>query len=262
MNKLTVKDILDLKGKRKITFVQVTRAEEVTAAAEAGMDMIGTAFRPETRHFPNLVPDSHFQFGLPWGQHASAEEALRAAMEAMQAGAQSIYCAMSPSVVEVLAREGVPVIGHVGLIPPKSTWTGGMRAVGRTSEQAIKVFNTAKAFESAGAFALEMEVVPDRLAGYITRNISLMTISLGSGPDCDAIYLFSTDLLGENTGHVPRHAKMYRNFARERARLQQERVAAYREYIDDIGSRRFPERAHSVSMSDEEFQGFINEIEN
>jgi len=72
MPKLTVKDLLELKGVRQITFVQVARGEEALAAAAAGMDMIGTGFRAETRHFPELVPDVHFQFGLAWGQHASA----------------------------------------------------------------------------------------------------------------------------------------------------------------------------------------------
>lgn len=260
MAKLTVKELLELKGVRQITFVQVARSEEAIAASAAGMDMIGTGFRPETLDFPALVPESHFQFGLAWGRHASAGEALREAMQAMEAGAESIYCGMSPSVIEVLAREGVPVIAHVGLVPPKATWVGGMRAVGRSAEQASQVYRDSKAFESAGAFALEMEVVPARVAAEITKRVSILTISLGSGQNCDATYLFSADLLGENRGHIPRHAKVYRKFAQERDRLQQERIAAYREYIDDIGSNDFPATEHSVSIEDEEFEKFYNSI--
>ena len=260
MAKLTVKELLELKGVRQIAFVQVARAEEALAASLAGMEMIGTGFRAETREFPSLVPESHFQFGLAWGKHASAEEALREAMQAMEAGAESIYCGMSPQVVEVLAREGVPVIAHVGLVPPKATWVGGMRAVGRTGEQASQVYEDAKAFESAGAFALEMEVVPARVAAEITARVSILTISLGSGQGCDATYLFSADLLGENRGHIPRHAKVYRDFARERDRLQDERIAAYREYIDDISNKKFPEEGHSVTIDDIEFETFLNSI--
>ena len=260
MSKLTVKDIIELKGKRQIAFVQVTREEEAIAASEAGMDIVGTAFKPETRHLANLIPNTHFQFGLPWGQHASATEALRTAMEAMNAGAQSIYCGMSPHVVEVLAREGVPVIAHVGLVPPKATWAGGMRAVGRSADQAARVFNEARAFEAAGAYALEMEVVPGRLAAYVTQNTSLVTISLGSGPDCDATYLFSADLLGDNQGHTPRHAKVYRDFNAERARLQRERVAAYQEYIQDVQTKAYPEQKHSVDISDDEFDKFLKQL--
>ncbi len=260
MPKLTVKDLLELKGVRQIAFVQVTQSEEAIAAAAAGMDMIGTGFRAETRHFPKLVPDTHFQFGLAWGRHACAEEALREAMQAMEAGAESIYCAMSPQVVEVLAREGVPVIAHVGLVPPKATWVGGLRAVGRNAGQAVQVFRDSKAFESAGAFALEMEVVPARVAAEITRQLSILTISLGSGSGCDATYLFSADLLGENRGHIPRHARVYRYFAGERDRLQQERIAAYREYIADVEGKSYPAAEHSVSIKQDELMRFFDAI--
>lgn len=258
---LTIRDLRALKGVRQIAFVQVTRQEEAIAAAEAGMDMIGTGFRPHTRDFPRAVPQTHFQFGLEWGRHASATEALREAMEAMQCGAQSIYCAMSPSVIEVLAHEGVPAIAHVGLVPPKATWTGGFKAVGKTAEQALKLWCEVRDFENAGAFAVEIEVVPAPLAAEITRRTSLLTISLGSGAGCDAQYLFSSDLLGENRGHFPRHAKAYRNFAAERDRMQTERIAAYREYIADIQNGAFPEPRHLVAMSEAEFDGFRETLE-
>lgn len=251
MAALTIKDLLEDKGKRQLAYVQVAREEEAIAASEAGMDMIGTAFVPERAHFAKAVPSSHFQFGMPWGKHANATEVLRDAMAAMQAGAQSVYCGMSAQVIEVLAREGVPVICHVGLVPPKATWTGGYRAVGRTLEQARMVWQQVQDFEAAGAFAVEMEVVAANLATEITRRTSMLTISLGSGGGCDAQYLFSADLLGENRGHIPRHAKTYRNFAAERDRLQRERVAAYKEYIDDVATGAFPEAGHTVLVDDE-----------
>ena len=258
MTALTVKDLLDAKGKRQLAYVQVAREEEAIAASDAGMDMIGTAFIPERAHFAKSVPNSHFQFGMPWGKHADATEVLRDAMAAMQAGAQSVYCGMSPHIVEVLAREGVPVICHVGLVPPKATWTGGYRAVGRTLDQAMMVWQQVKDFEAAGAFAVEMEVVAANLATEITGRTSMLTISLGSGGGCDAQYLFSADLLGENRGHIPRHAKTYRNFAAERDKLQAERVAAYKEYIADVTSGAFPEAGHVVSIDDETLQKALN----
>lgn len=181
MTALTVKDLLEAKGKRQLAYVQVAREEEAIAASEAGMDMIGTAFTPERAHFAKVVPNSHFQFEMPWGKHADATEVLRDAMAAMQAGAQSVYCGMSPHIVEVLAREGVPVISHVGLVPPKATWTGGFRAVGRTLSQAKMVWQQVQDFEASGAFAVEMEVVAENLATEITKRTSMLTISLGSG---------------------------------------------------------------------------------
>ncbi len=254
MTALTVKDLLDAKGKRPLAYVQVAREEEAVAASQAGMDMIGTAFIPERAHFAKAVPNSHFQFGMPWGKHADATEVLRDAMAAMQAGAQSVYCGMSPTVVELLAREGVPVICHVGLVPPKATWTGGYRAVGKTLEQAKVLWRQVQDFEAAGAFGVEMEVVAANLAAEITGRTSMLTISLGSGGGCDAQYLFSADLLGENRGHIPRHAKSYRNFAAERDRLQEERIAAYREYISDVTSGGFPEAGHIVTINRDTLQ--------
>ena len=254
MPALTVMDLLEAKGQRQLAYVQVAREEEAIAASQAGMDMIGTAFIPERAHFARAVPESHFQFGMPWGKHADATEVLRDAMAAMEAGAQSVYCAMSAHVIEVLAREGVPVICHVGLVPPKATWTGGYRAVGRSLAQARMVWQHVQSFESAGAFAVEMEVVAANLATEITSRTSMLTISLGSGGGCDAQYLFSADLLGENRGHIPRHAKTYRNFAAERDRLQAERVAAYKEYIQDVSSGAFPQAGHIVMIDDDELQ--------
>lgn len=248
---LTIMDLRALKGVRTIAYVQVAREEEAIAAAEAGMDMIGTAFVPERAHFAKAVPGTHFQFGLPWGKHANATEALRDAMAAMQAGAQSVYCGYSPAIVEALAREGVPVICHVGLVPPKATWTGGFRAVGKTVEQARKVWQQVQDFEQAGAFAVEMEVVAAPLATEITKRTSMLTISLGSGGGCDAQYLFSADILGENPDQMPRHAKAYRDFSAERARLQAERIAAYREFISDVGTGAFPMASHTVDADED-----------
>ena len=248
MGGMTVKELMDVKGGRTIAYVQVAREEEAIAASEAGMDMIGTAFVPERSHFAKAVPGTHFQFGLPWGKHAGATEALRDAMDAMMAGVQSVYCGYSPRIVDALASEGVPVICHVGLVPPKATWTGGFKAVGKTLDQAKMIWQQVQDFENAGAFAVEMEVVPEELATEITKRTSMLTISLGSGGGCDAQYLFSADLLGENRGHIPRHAKTYRNFVAERDRMQDERVAAYREYIEDVTNGRFPDANQIVNI--------------
>lgn len=248
MTALTVKDLLEAKGKRQLAYVQVAREEEAIAASDAGMDMIGTAFVPERAHFAKAVPTSHFQFGMPWGKHANATEVLRDAMAAMQAGAQSVYCGMSPQIIEGLAREGVPVICHVGLVPPKATCTGGYKAVGKTLDQAKMVWQQVQDFEAAGAFAVELEVVAADLASGISQRTSMLTISLGSGGGCDAQYLFSADLLGENRGHIPRHAKTYRNFAADRDRMQAERVSAYKEYIADVTTGAFPEAGHVVTI--------------
>ena len=80
------------------------------------------------------------------------------AMAMMQAGADAIYCSGSSKTVEYLAREFIPVVGHVGLVPSRATWTGGFRAVGKTAEQALALYHECRAYQEAGAFAVEIEV--------------------------------------------------------------------------------------------------------
>ena len=85
-------------------------------------------------------------------------------------------------------------------------------------------------------------------------------MSLGSGPGCDTQFLFSDDILSDYDERPPRHAKAYRNFAAEHCRLQQERLAAFREYIADIHEGRFPERGHLVEMQEAIFVEVAREI--
>ncbi|WP_170789621.1 hypothetical protein [Ruegeria lacuscaerulensis] len=124
---MTVKDLLEAKGKRTINYVQVAREKEAIAAREAGIDIVGSAFVPEQGHSAKAVPDTHFQFGLPWGIPADVTEALRDAMAAMMAGAQSVYCGYNPWVVEALAHHGVPAICNVGLARPRQLGRAGSR---------------------------------------------------------------------------------------------------------------------------------------
>ncbi len=118
-------------------------------------------------------------------------------------------------------------------------------------DQAKRVWRQVQDFERAGAFAVEMEVLAANLASEISRRTKMLTISLGSGAGYDAQYLFSADILGENRGHIPRHAKTYRHFAADRDRLQKERVAAYEEYIADVSSGAFPEARNLARVDDE-----------
>jgi len=155
----------------------------------------------------------------------------------------------------------VPVCGHVGLIPARRTWTGGFKAVGRTLETALLVWRQTKALEEAGAFSAEIEVVPTDVATVISKRTSMFMISMGAGAGCDAQYLFATDVLGTNRGHVPRHSKVYRNLAAEYDRLQQERIAAFSELASDIKCGAYPEVQHQVDIPKDELERFLREIE-
>ncbi|MDB6173977.1 MAG: Ketopantoate hydroxymethyltransferase [Chthoniobacteraceae bacterium] len=249
--KYTVFDLQQLKGKRCLTHIHVKSPEEAAAAEEAGVDLMSCSFdTPEAQsRLPALVaaaPRSFLSVATPHGL-ASPEEAIRVAFRALEIGASSVYCSASPFIVESMAREGIPVVGHLGLVPRHVTWTG-YRAIGRTVAEAMELHRRMKALENAGAYAAELEVVPHNLARFLSSQTRLILMSLGSGSGCDTQFLFSDDILGDYDERPPRHAKAYRNFAEEHRRLQQERIAAFREYIADVSEGRFPERSHLVEM--------------
>jgi 3-methyl-2-oxobutanoate hydroxymethyltransferase len=256
----TVADIRAMKGRgQKLSMLYVTTLEEAAAADAAGVDMLsieGRFFSPEMR---DAAGRCFVQVGLPYGPFGNlitAEDYLKAAYRFMSVGGDCFYCAASLEIQKALCDNAVPVVAHVGLIPSQSTWTGGFKAVGKTAESARAVWDHVKRLEAIGCFGAELEVVPDRVAELITRNTPLIMLGMGAGPHADAQYLFSEDVLGHTTGHRPRHAKTYRNFAAEFERLQRERIAAYREFISDVQTGAYPHPQHVVPITDEELAAF------
>ena len=261
--KYTVFDLRQLKGKRCLTHIHVKSPEEAAAAEEAGVDLMSCSFdSPEAQsRLPALVaaaPNSFLSAATPHGL-ASPEEAIRVAFRALEIGASSVYCSASPFIIEAMAREGIPVVGHLGLVPRHVAWTG-WRAIGRTVEEAKELHRRMKELENAGAYAAELEVVPHNLARFLSSQTKLILMSLGSGSGCDTQFLFSDDVLGDYEERPPRHAKAYRNFAAEHRRLQAERIAAFREYVADVQSGQFPERSHLVEMEAPLLDEVVREI--
>ncbi|HEX5177183.1 MAG TPA: 3-methyl-2-oxobutanoate hydroxymethyltransferase, partial [Chthoniobacteraceae bacterium] len=217
-----------------------------------GVDLMSCSFdTPEAEaRLPKLVaaaPNSFLSAATPHGL-ASPEEAIRVAFRALEIGASSVYCSASPFIIEAMTRERIPVVGHLGMVPRHVTWTG-YRAIGRTVEEALELYRRMKELENAGAYAAEIEVVPHNLARFLSSQTTMILMSLGSGTGCDTQFLFSDDILGDYSERPPRHAKVYRDFASEYRRLQQERVAAFREYIADVRDGSFPEPdKHLVEM--------------
>jgi len=261
MKKLTLLDLQNRTDKPQLTMVHVTSAEQATAAEAAGIDILCGPFTPETRNIPSAAPNTNYRFGLKYGQITSAEQCLSSAFAAIECGADIIYSAQSLDFVEAMAKQGIAVCGHLGLVPAKASWTGGFRAVGKTAKQALSLFQQIKDLENAGAFAVELEVVPDRVASEIARRSQLLTISMGAGAGCDVQYLFSSDIFGETVGRLPRHAKAYRNFKAEYDRLQQDRIAGYQEFAQDVQSGAFPGDGQLVKISDEEFDKMMDGLE-
>ena len=261
--KYTVHDLQQLKGKRCLTHVHVKSPEEATAAETAGVDLMSCSFdSPESQaRLPRLVaaaPNSFLSAATPHGL-ASPEEAIRVGFRALELGASSVYCSASPFIIEAMARERIPVVGHLGMVPRHVTWTG-YRAVGKTVDEARELHRRMKDLENAGAYAAELEVVPHNLATFLCSQTRMLLMSLGSGNGCDTQFLFSDDILGDYGERLPRHAKAYRNFFEEQSRLQRERIAAFSEYIADVQDGRFPEPCHLVEMEDQLLERVINSV--
>jgi 3-methyl-2-oxobutanoate hydroxymethyltransferase len=254
----TVAEVFANKGKYQYSMLRVTSWDELSAAEAAGIDMCSVP--PEMlleAKFRSVAPTIFAVPGLPlYDNPGPADDFLRWGFAMMKAGADAVYCAASFGAVKRMADEGIPVIGHVGLIPHTCTWTGGFRAVGKTAESAMSIWEKVQRYEEAGAFGMEIEVVPPDIAAEISKRTTLFMVSMGSGTGCDCNYLFADDVLGQNRGHVPKHAKVYRNFAAEFDRLQQERVAAFREFHGDVQSGAFPEAAQVVKSLPGEIDRF------
>lgn len=258
--RMTVADVLALKGKRQLSMLRVESLEEAEAAERAGVDMLSVPPDLLGREFRDAAPTCFTFPGLDYGDYVSAEEYLRAAFKALRAGGDAVWCAASLQIIRRLRDEGVPVCGHVGLIPDKATWTGGFHAVGKTADTAMLVWQQTKALEEAGAFCAEIEVVPAKVAAEISKRTSLFLISMGSGAGCDAQYLFAEDVLGTNRGHYPRHSKKYRDFAKVFDKLQRERVAAFSEFVADVKSGAYPAQEHTVDVANKELKTFLSRI--
>jgi 3-methyl-2-oxobutanoate hydroxymethyltransferase len=261
-SKPTVADLLAMRGKRQLAKLRVTTLDQAAAAQAAGIDILSVTPKLMTDpQYRDAAPDCFTIPGSVKMFHALKEDVMGEAFRMMRAGADAVYCAASLDTIRALRDEGVPVCGHTGLIPAHATWTGGFRAVGKTAESAMFVWRQVKALEQAGAFAAEIEVVPHQVASAISPRTSMLMISMGAGSGCDAQYLFACDVLGENRGHVPRHSKVYRNFAAEYDRLQNERIAAFSEYASDVRSKAYPEPRHVVGIEQPELDKFLQQLD-
>ncbi len=244
-------DIRAAKGQRQLSMVHVENLDEARACAAAGVDVLSI----DTTHWDPAIReaagDCFVQVGLVYGELHTTDDYLRAAHQARLLGGDCCYCAASTQVIERLAAEGIPIVGHVGLIPSRRTWTGGFKAVGKTLDSAKLIYRQVRDLEAAGAFAAEIEVVPEAIAIEIAKRTSLVLFSMGAGAGCDAQYLFACDILGYTDWHTPRHAKQYRDFRTEYERLQQERIGAFSEFVADVGSGAYPQPQHLVAVDDE-----------
>ncbi len=145
--------------------------------------------------------------------------------------------------VEAITTAGIPVMGHVGLTPQSVNELGGYRAQGRDAKGARAVVDGALALESAGAFAIVLESIPHRLAGWITERMGVPTIGIGAGPYCDGQVQVIHDIAGWDPDFLPKHARRFGNVAEEFRKA----VAGY---VEEVREGSFPTERHSFRIKD------------
>ena len=261
----TVKDIIDLKGDRQLTQTLPFTSNEAKAAEDAGIYLINTRFnyfKQETAiEIRKSASKTFMSFVIPLLSVPTKDDALKHSYKAMELGADGIIFQGSLNHIEALSNAGIPVQGHIGLVPRKSTWTGGIRAVGKTLDEAKALFQNLKDLESAGAWAVECEVIPSRLMRELSSRTSLVTISIGSGNGCDVQFLFADDILGASEGPFPRHSKQYCNLFKEAQRIQKIRVNAFKNFIDEVNTNIFPSNKFEVEVTEEFVERFCSYLD-
>jgi len=183
----------------------------------------------------------------------SPEDALRNAARLMtegKVGAVKVEGgAEVAATVERMVKAGIPVCGHLGFTPQSAHTLGGPRIQAREPVAAMALIADAKALESAGAFAVVLELVPAMVAEAITRRISIPSIGIGSGPRCDGEIQVFHDLFGLYTDFQPVHTRRYLNVAEQIS-------TAARHYVDDVGARTFPGPDQTRDLNTESAEAF------
>ncbi|HUT20284.1 MAG TPA: 3-methyl-2-oxobutanoate hydroxymethyltransferase [Anaerolineae bacterium] len=152
--------------------------------------------------------------------------------------------------VEAVAKAGIPVMGHLGLTPQSVSALGGFRVQGRSAAQAKKIVDDAKALEEAGAFAILLEMVPERVCALITERAEVPIISLGSGPNADGQLLIFHDMFGLYPKFTPRMARVYGDAGKII-------VDGLKQYAEDVVDRDFPQRENWFTMKDEAYEDLL-----
>jgi 3-methyl-2-oxobutanoate hydroxymethyltransferase len=188
---------------------------------------------------------AHLVGDMPFGSYqASADEAVKNAMRLVaEGGAEAVKLEGGSEYTDVIARivrAGVPVMGHIGLTPQSVHKMGGYVVQGRGEEKAARLLADARALEKAGCYSLILEAIPAELAAQITRSVSIPTIGIGAGIDCDGQVLVLYDLLGMNPDFSPKFVKKYANLADVIG-------GAAMRYRDEVRAGGFPGEEHSFS---------------
>ena len=276
--KLTLSDLAEMKGRReKIVMVTAYDAPGARLADEAGIDilLVGDTAAMVVLGHDSTVPVTMDEMlfltrtvartverpivvgDMPFGSYnVSDDEAAHNAIRFVKEGGADVVklegAGHSLSRAAAIVAAGIPVMGHVGLTPQTETMLGGFKTQGRTAAKARRLLADALALEAAGCFSIVLEAVPTPVAARITEALTIPTIGIGAGPECDGQVLVYHDLLGLTEGRAPRFVKRYANLAEEIRR-------ALGTYAAEVRDGSYPAEEHTYAMPDDELELFSAE---
>ena len=183
---------------------------------------------------------------MPYGTyHINADESVRNALKLIkEGGAEAIKLEGGRNRVELVKRlvdEEIPVMGHIGLTPQSVHKLGGYAVQGKTIEDAQRLIEDAQMLEEAGAFAVVLELVPREVSKIITESISIPTVGIGAGTDCDIQVLVTHDMIGMSFGRLPRFVRPYAN-------IREVMTEAITNWMDDVKSDTYPSDKESYGL--------------
>jgi 3-methyl-2-oxobutanoate hydroxymethyltransferase len=268
--KITIRDIIERKKKGdKLTVLTAYDASFARMLEKAGIDilLVGDSLGMVLLGYESTVPVTmeemlHHARAVARGRSRSLvvadmpflsyqagvrEAVLNGGRFLKEAGCDAVKMEGGVEIIEMVracVRAGIPVMGHIGLTPQTASQLGGFRVQGREAESAAQLLAAAGALQEAGIFALVLECIPDSLAREITGQLSIPTIGIGAGPDCDGQVLVTHDLLGMFEKFVPRFVKTYISLAP----MIREAVGAF---VAEVRTGKFPAAEHCFSSQPE-----------
>jgi 3-methyl-2-oxobutanoate hydroxymethyltransferase len=273
----SVREILSMKGSKKITVITAYDYTTAKLCEKAGVDilLVGDSGGMVMLGYDSTIPVTMNQMyffteavsrgrqnamviaDMPFMSYqASKSQAIENAGSLIKAGADAVKLEGGIEIkdtVRAIVEIGIPVMGHIGFQPQTTTLQEGYKVQAKTKDAALKLIESAKALQEAGAFSIALEMVTKEVSKILTESIKIPTIGIGSGPDCDGQVLVVHDVLGLYEKIKPKFAKRYLDLASDI-------VKAVESYKSDVTYGRFPSQEHSFSMDKSEFERLKKEI--
>jgi len=273
----SVRDILLMKGSKKITVITAYDYTTAQLCDKAGVDilLVGDSGGMVMLGYDSTIPVTMEQMcffteavsrgrqnamvvaDMPFMSYqASKSQAIENAGRLVKAGADAVKLEGGFEIkdtIHAIVEIGIPVMGHIGFQPQTTTLQEGYKVQAKTKDSALRLIENAKALEEAGAFSIALEMVTKEVSKILTESIKIPTIGIGSGPSCDGQVLVVHDVLGLYEKIKPKFAKRYRE-------LGVEIVKAIESYKNDVTSGKFPSQEHSFSMDKIELERLKKEI--